>query len=196
MTEATSTTTEKRSITMSDGTIVAFNKKQKLVKSSIVTDEAVIIRLDFENGETRNFALPESLMDKFAAHGAEQKLGDAIAGETEIGDCVLAIDDLIGRLTAGEWNVGRKAGEFAGTSVLIQALVQASGKTVDQIKAYLSTKSQAEKLALRRSDKVRPFVEAIEAEKAKTSKSTVDTGSLLDELGLGSVEAPKKAKAA
>ena len=99
-------------------------------------------------------------------------------------------------LNAGEWNVGRKAGDFAGTSVLIQALVQASGKTVDQIKAYLSTKSQAEKLALRRSDKVRPFVEAIEAEKAKNSKTAVNTDDLLGELGLGADAGKAKAKAA
>jgi hypothetical protein len=180
---------EKNPVTMSDGSVVEFNKKQKLVKtSSIGEDGTVSVRLDFVNGETRNFNMREDMKARFAAHGAEQKLGDAIAGETNIDDAVLAVDDLIKRLDDGEWNITRAAGSFSGTSVLIQALVEASGKTVDDIKGFLSNKSQAEKLALRRSDKLKPIIERLEADKAKNSKNAVDTNSLLGELGLGTDE--------
>ena len=51
---------------------------------------------------------------KFAAHGAEQKLGDEIAGLEDVDDCVIAIDSLIDRLYNGEWSVKREAGGMAG----------------------------------------------------------------------------------
>lgn len=177
--------TEKITVTMSDNRTVDFNKKQKLVKTSeIAEDGTVAVRLDFVNGETRNFVVPENMVSRFAAHGAEQKLGDAIAGETDINDAVLAVDDLLGRLNNGEWNIQRSAGAFAGTSILIRALVEASGKTVEEIKGFLADKNQAQKLALRRSDKLRPIIDRLEAEKASSSKSTVDTDALLGELGV------------
>lgn len=182
---ATPTKTEKLSVTMSDSRVVAFNAKQKLVKTSTIgEDGSIAVTLDFSNGETRTFVVPSALLLKFAAHGAEQKLGDAIAGETDVADAVVSMDDLLKRLNAGEWNIKREAGAFAGTSVLIQALVEASGKTVDDIKAFLANKSQQEKLALRRSDKLRPIIERLEAAKATKSKNAVDTDSLLGELGL------------
>jgi hypothetical protein len=188
--------TEKIAVTMSDGSTVEFNKKQKLVKTSTIGDDgSVSVRLDFVNGEIRNFAVPSNMLARFAAHGAEQKLGDAIAGETDIGDAVLSVDDLLGRLNAGDWNITRAAGSFAGTSILIQALVEASGKTVEDIKAFLANKTQAEKLALRRSEKLKPIIERLEADKASKSKNTVDTDSLLGELGLGGSPAPAKSKA-
>lgn len=191
------TKTEKVSITMSDGRTVDFNKKQKLVKTSTIDEAtgAVNVRLDFVNGETRSFDVPSTLMSKFAAHGAEQKLGDAIAGENDINDAVISVDDLLTRLNNGEWNIQRAAGSFSGTSILIQALVEASGKTIDEIKSYLSDKTQAQKLALRRSDKLRPIIERLEADKQKNSKNAVDTDALLDDLGIGGTAPAKKAGA-
>lgn len=185
-------TVEKIDVVLEDGRTAQFNKKQKLIKTSTIgEDGSVSVRLDFVNGAVRNFTIPAELMARFAAHGAEQKLGDAIAGETEIADAVLSVDDLISRLSAGEWNIRREAGAFAGTSILIRALVEASGKEVEDVKAFLANKSQAEKIALRRSDKLRPIIERLEAEKAKNSKTAVDTDSLLGELGL---DAPKSKK--
>lgn len=191
-------TVEKIDVVLEDGRTAQFNKKQKLIKTSTIgEDGSVSVRLDFVNGAVRNFTIPAELMARFAAHGAEQKLGDAIAGETEIADAVLSVDDLISRLSAGEWNIRREAGAFAGTSILIRALVEASGKEVEDVKAFLANKTQAEKIALRRSDKLRPIIERLEAEKAKNSKTAVDTDSLLGELGLDAPKAKKeKAEAA
>jgi hypothetical protein len=188
--------TEKTAVTMQDGSTVEFNKKQKLVKTSTIGDDGTIsLRMDFVNGQVRNFVLPSALINRFAAHGAEQKLGDAIAGETDINDAVLSVDDLIKRLENGEWTAQRQAGAFSGTSILIQALVKASGKTVDEIRAFLENKTQAEKLALRRSEKLKPIIEELEAEKTKNAKNQVDTDSMLADLGLGSAPAKKSAKA-
>lgn len=193
--KATASKTEKLPVTMSDGRTVEFNKKQKLVKTSTIGDDGnVSVRLDFSNGQTRDFTVPSQLLTRFAAHGAEQKLGDAIAGETDVNDAVESVDDLIGRLNNGEWNIQRAAGAFSGTSVLIQALVEVSGKSVEDIRGFLANKSQAEKIALRRSDKLRPTIERLEAEKASKSKNAVDTDSLLGELGLGAGATSKKTK--
>ena len=94
---------------------------------------------------------------------------------------MLAVDELIDRLYNGEWSVKREANGMAGTSVLVRALVEYTGKTVEQIKQFLSGKSQAEKVALRNNPKIKPIVERIEAEKAST-KANVDTDAMLNEL--------------
>lgn len=174
--------TQVETVTMTDGRLVDFAGKRKLLKeSSVNADGKVQVRLDFRNGETRLFTLPDALLNKFAAHGAEQKLGDEIAGLTDTEDCVLAVDELIDRLYNGEWSVKREANGMAGTSVLVRALVEHTGKTVEQIKQFLNGKSQAEKVALRNNPKIKPIVERIEAEKA-SKKANVDTDAMLGEL--------------
>ena len=176
------TETQVETVTMTDGRVVDFAGKRKLLKeSSENADGKVQVRLDFRNGETRLFTLPDNLLAKFAAHGAEQKLGDEIAGLNDVEDCVLAVDELIDRLYNGEWSVKREANGMAGTSVLVRALVEHTGKTVDAIKQFLNGKSQAEKVALRNNPKIKPIVDRIESEKA-AKKTSVDTDALLGEL--------------
>jgi hypothetical protein len=192
------TKTEKVTVQMSDGRSQDFNKKQKLVKTSTIGDDgSVTTVLDFSNGETRTFSVPTSspIFSRLAAHGAEQKLGDAIAGESDINDAVLAVDDVLGRLNNGEWNVTRQAGSFTGTSILIQALVEASGKSVEDIKGFLGNKSQAEKFALRRSEKLKPIIDRLEADKASRNKTSVDTDAMLADLGVADAAPAKRAKA-
>lgn len=169
-------------VTMSDGRKVDFAGKRKLIKESVFDEGGhPSIRLDFRNGETRTFHLPKGLLMKFAAHGAEQKYGDETAGVTDIDDMVLAVDELHERLSKGEWATRREGSGMAGTSVLLRALVELSGKDPASIKQFLSGKTQAEKMALRNSAKVKPIVERLEAEKIAKS-SHVDTESLLAEL--------------
>ena len=179
---ATKQETVVESITMEDGRVVEFAGKRKILKSSTITPEGkVAVRMDFRNGQTRTFTVPDSLLTKFAAHGAEQKLGDETAGLDDTDDCVFAVDELIDRLYNGEWGQKREANGMAGTSVLARALCELTGKTRDQIKAFLSAKTQAEKVALRNSAKVKPIVDRLESEKVnKVTK--VDTESLLNEL--------------
>lgn len=175
------TETAVETVKMTDGRIVDFAGKRKLLKESIEQDGTVQVRLDFRNGETRLFTIPDNMLHKFAAHGAEQKLGDEIAGLADVDDCVIALDELIDRLYNGEWGIKRESNGMAGTSVLVRALVEHTGKTVEQIKTFLSGKSQAEKVALRNNPKVKPIVERIEAEKVSKA-SKVDTDAMLGEL--------------
>lgn len=189
-TKAAKPTTTIESVTMDDGRVVEFAGKRKLLKESFVENGAVKVRMDFRNGETRLFTIPASLSDKFAAHGAEQKLGDEIAGLEDLDDAVLAIDDLMDRLNKGEWNQKREGGSMSGTSILARALAEHTGKSMEEIKVFLGKKTQAEKVALRGNPKVKPIVERLEAEKAAKGISKIDTDSLLGELdGLGGGEA-------
>lgn len=181
-------------VKMDDGRVVEFPGKRKLQKESVINaDGSVVVGLDWRNGESRKFTLPTALLAKFAAHGAEQKLGDQIAGlkgkdggEADIDDCVFAVDELIERLKQGEWSQVSAGNGMAGSSVLAKALVEHTGKTIEKIKEFLSGKSQAEKVALRNNPKVKPIVERLEAEKAaKASKTAtpIDTDALLADLG-------------
>lgn len=185
MNATTETVTEKvkkpkdiETVSMQDGRSVDFVGKRKMLKETIISGDTVQVRLDFRNGETRLFTIPDAMKNQFAGHGAEQKLGDETAGEEDVDDMTLAVDDLIDRLNKGEWSMKREGGGMAGTSVLLRALMELSSKTVEQVKEFLKPLSQADKLALRNSPKVKPIVDRLEAEKVSKA-SKVDTNALL-----------------
>lgn len=179
--------TEVETVSMDDGRLVDFAGKRKLLKEAFVKDGKVSVRLDFRNGETRTFTIPDTLLAKFAAHGAEQKLGDEIAGLDDIADCVEAVDQLMERLAKGEWTVKREGGQsLAGFSVLAQALAKARNLPMETVRAFLKDKTHEQKLALRNSPSIKPIIQEIEAEKAakkKPKENSVDTEALLAQLG-------------
>ncbi len=169
------------------GRLVEFSGKRKMLKSSGVDTKGVFVQIDFVNGQARRFTIPEALFEKFAAHGAEQKLGDEIAGVDDIDDCVMAVDDLIDRLYSGEWGAKREPNAMAGASILAKALVEQSGQTLAVVRSYLSTKSHAEKVALRNNKAIKPIIDRLEAaKKSKAPKGPeIDTDSLLTALAAG-----------
>lgn len=172
-------------VKMDDDRVVDFAGKRKMLKETLVDAATgkVAVRLDFVNGETRTFTIPDSLLAKCAGHGAEQKLGDEIAGLDDVEDAIMAIDELMERLEKGEWTIKKESNGMAGTSVLAKALMEHSGKAMADIKVFLGKKSHAEKVALRQNAAIAPIVARLEAEKNKTKKpSTVDTEALLGEL--------------
>ena len=184
MTEATAPSKSKtvyETVTMLNGSVVDFPGKRKVQKTSIIADGKVTVRMDFRNGETRHFTIPDSLLLQFAAHGAEQKLGDEMAGLEDLDDAVLAVDELRERLESGEWGTQRTSNGLAGTSILVRALMESTGKDALAVKAFLSNKTQAEKIALRNNPRLKPIIERLEAEKASKG-SKVDTDALLNEL--------------
>lgn len=176
---------EVETVTMEDGRKVEFAGKRQLLKDYLIDEAAgtVTARLDFRNGQTVLWLVPKELLLQTAGHGAIQKLGDQTAGykEDEIDDAVLDVMSLVERLDKGEWNVKREGGGFAGTSILMRALMELRGKTQEEIKAFLENKTQPEKMALRAHPKVKPIVDRLEAEKlAKGTK--IDTDALLEAL--------------
>lgn len=174
-----------QTITMDDGRVVDFVGKRRMLKSTIIENNEVSVRMDFVNGETRLYKVTPELLLKFAGHGAEQKLGDEIAGVEDTDDAVEAIDELMVRLSKGEWTVTRAKGQgIAGASILVRALVELTGKPVAAIRDSLASKTQEEKLALRRNSKLQPIVARLEAEKnsRKEKKVGVDSEALLDSM--------------
>lgn len=175
--------TEKELVRMQDGSTREFAGKRKMVKESFVMDDgALAVSVYFRNGEVRNLVLNPALVQKFALHGAEQKYGDEVSGVEDIDDMVLAIDELHARLNKGEWGVKRESSGISGTSVLLRALVESSGKDPLVVKEWLSNKNAAEKAALRKSAKLLPIIQRLEANKASKA-ANVDTDALLGELG-------------
>lgn len=169
-------------VKMSDGREVSFAGKRKAIKSSDFVDGAVQVRIDFRNGTSRVYTIPAELTGRAACHGGEQKYGDSYAGVDDIEDMIAACDQVQENVSKGDWTSRVEGSGIAGTSVLARALVELTGKTMDAVKEFLKSKTQADKMALRQSSKLKPIIERLEAEKvAKASK--VDTGALFAELG-------------
>ena len=176
------TETVVNSVKMQDGRVVDFPGKRKLQKESFISpDGSVSVRLDFSNTETRTFDIPSALYAKFAGHGAEQKLGDEIAGVEDVDDCVIAVDELIDRLNAGEWGIKRESSGISGTSILLRAIVEVTGKSVETVKKFLKDKTMNQKLAMREGQRYGATVKRLEAEK-KAKAPAVDTAPLDAEL--------------
>jgi hypothetical protein len=189
---------ERVNVTMSDGRVVEFTGKKKLVKEVLVDHEAgtCSVRFDFVNGVTRTFQVHGSpLLLELAGHGASQKIGDEGAGETDVDDMVEAIDAVIKRLEAGSWS-GRKEGDgFSGASVVIRAIAEASNKSVEAVKKFLEDKlaaaeAKGEKLTRQAlyssfrnpNSKTGQIILRMEQEKAAKSNK-VNADELLSELG-------------
>lgn len=196
---------EFESVTMKDGRVLEFagaadsSKKRNLLKEYELDAQGNLdhIRLDFRNGVTLKIKIPPSLLGQFAGHGALQKYGDELAGlknedgtPADVDDMVLAIEQLDEVIQKGEWSTRKEGDGMGGTSVLIKALIAFSGKTLEQIKAFLKDKDAKFKQALRHDDtkkskvtglSMAATVKQIEAE--KLSKGTkVDTSTALDDL--------------
>lgn len=198
-TKAAKPKAEVTQVSMTDGRSVGFAGKKRLDKEIIIEGENVSVRFDFRNGETRTLDLgdvPEAIQLQLLGHGASQKVGDECAGEEDVDDMVLAVDGMIGRLLKGEWSTARQAGDSsAGGSLVVKALAEVTGKSVQAIKDFLQGKLDADKAAggkLTRQalyasfrvpgNPVAAVIERMEAEKRAKSVGAVSANDLLSEL--------------
>jgi hypothetical protein len=183
-------------VEMTDGRKVEFvGTKRKMLKEIVLDPDGSFshVRFDFRNGETRAFAGNEKQNGQALGHGWSQKIGDDAAGEDDVDDMVMAIDQAIERAEKGVWYMERESGGMSGTSILLRALVEFSGKSVDYIKAYLKDKSVSDKKAMRVDTKhknakgltLKDVVERLEAEKAAKAAGkgqAIDVDGLFAEL--------------
>ena len=208
-TAVTSTATAKRpateytKVTMEDGREVIFAGKRKVNKETLIDESkiamegdivqfssgAVSIRMDFRNGKTRTFPLPLALLAQFAGHGGEQKYGDELASPADKplseDDMVIAVEDLDTEIQKGNWGRARSSGGgVSGASIVVQALMEATGKDQAAIKAYLDKKIASTEGLTRQAlyasfrvpgTKTGAIIARLEAEKAaKSSKVDAD----------------------
>lgn len=190
-------------VTMKDGRTVKFPGDQK-VKKNILFDGpedarvAVGVQFDFRNGESLSLNVNDldgPTAAYAACHGLSQKVGDEWSGTKEVDDMVLQGQEIIDRLRKGEWAVEREAGDsMAGASVVIKALVEATGKPVEAIKAFLDkkiedAKANGQKLTRQAlyasfrnpTSKVGQIIRRLEEEKASKA-AAVDADATLGEL--------------
>lgn len=203
-------------VTLTDGREVEFAGKRKVNKDTLIDESKIIVdgemitmapgavsvRMDFLNGQTRTMPLPLSLIARFAGHGGEQKFGDELAytpkaGEppATIDDFVQWIDDLFERVQSGSWNAVREGeGGVAGASIVVKALMEASGKPVEKVKEFLQKKlddAKARGQKLSRNElynsfrnpetKVGQIIDRMQKE-ALSKESKVDADAALGEL--------------
>ena len=218
MSEATQSKpkTEVLKVKMSDGREVGFAGKRKIVKDYLIDDSkisidndgvfigngAITLRMDFRNGATRSFPLSTQQLANFAGHGAAQKFGDELAAPAKDPlseeDMVLAVEELHQQVNVeGNWTqVSEGGGGFSGASVVIKALVEASGKTLEDVKAFLQkklddAKAKNEKLSRKElydsfrnpNTKVGKIIKRLEDERL-ASGAKVDADAALNELGV------------
>jgi hypothetical protein len=162
--------TEYTAVTMTDGRVVQFPGKQKVSKEVLIDEGkiagedgvvqieagAVSLRMDFRNGETRTYPVTLSLLAKAAGHGWSQKLGDELASPADKPlseeDMVIATDDLFASLEKGEWGRAKSAGGgVSGASIVIQALMEVTGKDLATVKAFLQSKLDKDENLSRRA---------------------------------------------
>lgn len=175
---------EVEQVTMEDGRTVGFAGKKRLIKEVIIEGNVVQVRFDFRNGVTRTFTVSKANQHQLAGHGASQKIGDETAGLEELDDMVVAVDDMIARLEKGEWTAARAAGDgFSGASVVIKAICEATGKTVDFVKTFLQGKLDAAKAKGEKLSRAELY--------ASFRNPTTKTGAIIARL-----EADKKVKEA
>lgn len=203
-TPAAKSKTEYTTVKMSDGREATFAGKRKVNKETVIDDSKIIIegdvmqiqsgavsvRMDFRNGDTRLIPLPLSLLARFAGHGGEQKFGDELATTADKPlseeDMVIAIDDLNTEIQQGKWGRGRAAGGggVSGASIVVQAIMEATGKDLATVKAYLDKKIASTEGLTRQAlyasfrvkgTKTGQIIERLESEKvAKASKVDAD----------------------
>lgn len=149
-----------------------------------------ILTLQFSNGKHLTIDaldLTDAMRTTGLMHGLKQKLVDAaaIARNTETGrsatvaDKFAAVEAVYLRLLNGDWNAPRGEGTSGG--LLLRALCQIHDgrKTREQLTAYLATKTDEEKAALRRVPSIAAVIATLRPE-PKTDG--IDTAVLEAEL--------------
>ena len=143
--------TEYTTVKMEDGRDGQLAGTRQVDKTSPIDVAAgtAAVRFDFRNGKTITLAAneltPETQLTALA-HGLSQKVGDEWSGTKDIEDIVLTAEAIVTRLKKDGWSAPREAGDsLSGASVVIRAIVEATGKTVEAVKAFLDGKIEAAK---------------------------------------------------
>lgn len=153
---------------------------QKKIFRKAWDEDKGIVTLSTNDTDRREFRLDnlsEEIRRRLELHGLTQKLSDATAKEagTSIAEKWEAIKEVWATLLSGEWSMKR---EGQGT-MLLRALCEAyPHRTRDDLKTWLDARTNAERTALTRSDRIKPIIDRMIAERS----SDIDTDAMLDEL--------------
>lgn len=130
-------------VAMEDGRTVKFPGRRQLSKDILTDDEgfALAVRFDFRHGKTLTINLADlgpKVTSLLLAHGTSQKCGDEASDAKAVEDMYSAVEAMVQRLLSGEFYVERGSGDsFAGTNVVVKAIAEVKGASVDKVKAWL-----------------------------------------------------------
>lgn len=174
----------------------ATPKKTVTAVSATLNAHGDVLHLTFANGETLSVdskALDPAIAQAALMHGLKQKLIDAAAisrdpetGRTAaIDDKYAAVRTVFDRITRADnpsWNIIRGTGEGGGNKggLLVRAMMRLTGKSREEIMAFLEDKTKEEVAALRKNPRIEEIMSQLRAESANTSG--IDSDSLLDGL--------------
>lgn len=187
---AAETTSNKKVVTLEDGSTAEFGEKQKMQLEVGAADVGFAYRAVFANGKILTGNVPAELAEKLALHGLGQKLRDSISGEKTIADAIGAFEDVADTLSAGDWSQVRSGdGPKANKTELAEAIASVRGIELEVAVAWLSQKTPAEKIKLRAVPAVALKIAEMRAEKAR-AEAAENAGAGDDVFaGLGEVEA-------
>lgn len=147
--------------------------------------------------------LAAEIQERAMLHGIVQKISDAAAiAKTELtGDAekdaatkLVAMQSVASRLLDGDWS--KRSGDGSGpvAGLIYRAFAEwvsdmsakkkVAAPTDETMRAVYDAKTRAEQLALRNVLAIGKIIERLKAERGSAAVSSVDTGSLLGELGL------------
>lgn len=165
------------------------NTRTPAIDATIVGDT---LTLAFSNGRTITIGASElspTLVTQAIMHGLKQKLVDAaaISRDTDTGRAATidtkynAVREVYERLLAGEWNKVRSGEGVATGGLLLRALLRMydGRKTKEELLAFIATKTDQEKAALRGAPKIAGIIAAIKDEDAARKGTGVDAEDLL-----------------
>ena len=203
--------TEVTKVKMLDGREVDFAGKRNINKGFTLGEDSVTATFDFRTGDTLSLEImrDDPMILQLAGHGLVQKGGDEAAGvKDEVGNpdvpsMVLGVEAILNRIADtgksldDRWYAETAAGDgFSGASVVIKAIMEASGKDQTFIKGFLEKKLEAGKgegltrqkmyAAYRKpGTKTGIILARMEQEKLAAASSSVDADAELAEMVAG-----------
>jgi hypothetical protein len=126
----------------------------------------VELHLQFSDGQVVEYVLPISLNPHAAGYGALRKLGDLANGKQSLAELKQQVTAQLDRWDNGNWNNYKGPG---GTSVVMKALMEHTGKSATEIKAFLASKTMQQKADIKRLPEVAAIVRRLAKPKAVAS---------------------------
>lgn len=128
------------------------------------------VSFTFSNGTLIEALLSDmspDMVTNLALHGLSQKIGDSYAGTKDVEDSIAFASAMLKRLQEGEWKVAREGGGGAQrTSMIVEALAAATGKTRDEALEVVATLDKDKVAALKKHPLVAAELAKIAAARA------------------------------
>lgn len=124
------------------------------------------LSLKFADGSTKTVEIPAAVREQAVAYGALAKIGGLTSREQTLDELKTEVDSLVSRWNTGEWAERNEGG--SGTSIIQKALMEARGKTADEVAAFLATKTMKQKNEMKSLPSLVAIVARLEAEEAAT----------------------------